>query len=62
MQFPELETSRLILNKLSKSDWQALLDIFTDENVVRYYDIDVFNSEKQSLELIDFLINALLTK
>jgi len=54
VQFPELETSRLILNKLSKSDGQALLDIFTDENVVRYYDIDVFNSEKQSLELIDF--------
>ncbi|WP_059364923.1 GNAT family N-acetyltransferase [Pseudoalteromonas sp. '520P1 No. 423'] len=53
MQFPELETSRLILNKLSEGDSQALLDIFSDENVVKFYDIDVFDSEKQSLELIN---------
>jgi ribosomal-protein-alanine N-acetyltransferase len=36
VQFPELETSRLILNKLSESDSQALLDIFSDENVVKF--------------------------
>lgn len=54
MQFPELETPRLILNELSESDSQALLDIFSDENVIKFYDIDVYDSEKQSLELIKF--------
>ncbi|CAM4159998.1 GNAT family N-acetyltransferase [Pseudoalteromonas byunsanensis] len=54
MQFPELETSRLILNKLSKVDGPALFEIFSDSNVVKYYDIDVYKTEEQSLDLIDF--------
>jgi ribosomal-protein-alanine N-acetyltransferase len=57
MKFPELKTSRLVLNNLSKDDGLALLDIFSDENVVRYYDIDVFKSEEKALELIDFFSN-----
>ncbi|TMP77200.1 N-acetyltransferase, partial [Pseudoalteromonas phenolica] len=32
MQFPELETSRLILNQLSEGDGIDLLEIFSDEN------------------------------
>ncbi|WP_290610545.1 GNAT family N-acetyltransferase [Arsukibacterium sp. UBA3155] len=62
MQFPELETSRLILNQLSKDDGQALLNIFADDKVVKYYDIDVYTSEEQSLELIDFFNNRFIER
>lgn len=54
MKFPELETSRLILNKLSRDNSLALLAIFSDENVVKFYDIEVYKTEQQSLELIDY--------
>tara|TARA_B100000700_G_scaffold49137_1_gene51927 strand:- start:653 stop:1210 length:558 start_codon:yes stop_codon:yes gene_type:complete len=57
VQFPELETSRLILNQLSEGDGIDLLEIFSDENVVKYYDIDVYESKEQSLELIEFFNN-----
>ncbi|WP_209319006.1 hypothetical protein [Pseudoalteromonas galatheae] len=48
MKFPELETSRLILNKLSRDDSLALLAIFSD------YDIEAYKTEHQSLALIDY--------
>ena len=54
MQFPELETSRLILNKLSRDNSLALLAIFSDESVVKYYDIEAYKTEHQSLALIDY--------
>lgn len=54
MKCPELETSRLILNKLSRDNSLALLAIFSDENVVKFYDIEAYKTEQQSLELIDY--------
>jgi ribosomal-protein-alanine N-acetyltransferase len=54
LNFPELETARLTLTKLATHDSKALLDIFSDKNVIKFYDIDVFNSEEQSLKLIEF--------
>ncbi len=53
MNFPELETSRLMLTKLSADDSPALLKIFSDEDVIKFYDIDVYDSEDQSLKLIE---------
>ncbi|MCF6435847.1 GNAT family N-acetyltransferase [Pseudoalteromonas sp. MMG022] len=57
MTFPELTTSRLRLNKLSKEDGPALFDIFSDQNVVKFYDIEAYESQAQSLALIDFFNN-----
>ncbi|HBY84817.1 MAG TPA: N-acetyltransferase [Colwellia sp.] len=54
MNFPELETSRLMLTKLSTDDSTALLNIFSDDEVIKFYDIDVYDSEEQSLKLIEF--------
>ncbi|RRS08490.1 N-acetyltransferase [Pseudoalteromonas sp. J010] len=54
MNFPKIKTSRLILNQLENEDKNALFKIFSDEKVVKFYDIDVFESEQQSLELINF--------
>jgi len=61
VNFPELETSRLMLTKLSTDDSQALLRIFSDEDVIKFYDIDVYDSEDQSLKLIEFF-NARFTE
>ena len=52
MDFPELETSRLMLNQLSKHDSHSLFNIFSDKNVIKFYDIDVYYCEDQSLKLI----------
>lgn len=60
MNFPTLETARLKLTKLSNNDSEALLNIFSDESVTKFYDIDVYDSEEQSLKLIEFF-NARFT-
>lgn len=54
MNFPELETSRLTLNQLSSNDSDALLKIFSDKEVVKFYDIEAYDTEEQSLKLIEF--------
>jgi ribosomal-protein-alanine N-acetyltransferase len=53
VNFPQLETSRLMLTRLSTDDSKALFTIFSDEDVVKFYDIDVYDSEDQSLQLIE---------
>ena len=54
MNFPELETSRLTLNQLSSNDSEALFKIFSDKEVVKFYDIEAYDAEEQSLKLIEF--------
>jgi [ribosomal protein S5]-alanine N-acetyltransferase len=38
--FPVLETERLRLRELSAADMSALFDIFSDQEVMRYYDVE----------------------
>ena len=54
MKFPTLETPRLKLTQLSSNDSEALLNIFSDTKVVKFYDIEAYNTEEQSLKLIEF--------
>jgi len=54
MNFPELETSRLKLTQLSKDDGEALFSVFSEEDVIKFYDIEVHESQEQSLKLIEF--------
>ncbi|MEM5511641.1 GNAT family protein [Pseudoalteromonas sp. AS84] len=61
MNFPELETARLILTSLSASDSEVLLNIYSDAEVVKFYDIEAYKSEAQSAKLIDFF-NARFTE
>ncbi|WP_405631988.1 GNAT family N-acetyltransferase [Pseudoalteromonas sp. Ld20] len=60
MNFPELETSRLMLTQLSGDDSQGLLDIFSDKSVTKFYDIDTYDSLEQSLKLIEFFNNRFI--
>jgi len=52
--FPDLETPRLKLTQLSTDDSAALFTIFSEEDVIKFYDIEVHESPEQSLKLIEF--------
>lgn len=60
MDFPDLETPRLKLTNLSPNDSKALLNVFSDKDVVKFYDIDVYDSEEQALKLIEFFNSRFL--
>lgn len=50
--FPILETARLRLRQLRESDAQQLLGITQDEDVMRYYGMEPFASEREALDEI----------
>ena len=52
-RFPLLETENLILRRLSPSDAPAVLRIFGDDAVTRYYDLDTFTDLAQADDLIE---------
>ena len=54
MSFPNLATGRLTLQQLTKQDAKALFEIFSDQAVVKFYDIEAFDSELQAVKLIEF--------
>ena len=54
LSFPVLETSRLILDKLSQEDSTSLFELFSDNSVVQYYDLDAFTELSQASNLIAF--------
>lgn len=53
MQFPVLETNRLILDKLITEDSKCLFDLFSNNAVVEYYDLEAFTELSQASELIN---------
>jgi len=54
LSFPVLETNRLRLEKLSKDDSNSLFELFSDNAVVKYYDLEVFTEQSQASNLIEF--------
>lgn len=54
MDFPEINTDRLVLREIGFEDQDGIFEIFSNENVVKYYDLEAFSERKQSLKLIEF--------
>lgn len=54
MEFPELESSRLRLTALTIEDTPSVFDLFSNERVVQYYDLEAFMQPDQATTLIDF--------
>lgn len=54
MSFPVLETARLKLDKLSNEDSNNLFELFSNNSVVEYYDLEAFTEVSQATNLIDF--------
>lgn len=52
--FPIIETSRLLLNRLTKQDREPLFAIFSDPNVIEYYDVELFKSIDEADRLIEY--------
>lgn len=55
MEFPEIETNRLLLTELQPDDEKDVFNLFSNPSVVEYYDLDVFKETDQAAELIRFL-------
>jgi RimJ/RimL family protein N-acetyltransferase len=54
LEFPELETSRLKLTKLINEDAKSIFELFSDELVIKYYDLEALTELSQAENLIKF--------
>lgn len=52
MNFPDLKTARLVLSDLHFDDAASVYDIFSDERVVEYYDLEALTELHQAHTLI----------
>ncbi|GGP38956.1 GNAT family N-acetyltransferase [Shewanella saliphila] len=52
--FPVLSSQRLTLNAINEADRQAIFGLFSNSNVVKYYDLDAFEHISQADEIIAF--------
>jgi [ribosomal protein S5]-alanine N-acetyltransferase len=50
--FPQINTDRLILRDFKESDAQAVYEIFSNDQVIEFYDIDKFSNLDQAIELV----------
>lgn len=52
---PRLETERLVLREIVRSDAEAMFELFGDPEVTRYNDVDTLHELREAGELIDFV-------
>jgi ribosomal-protein-alanine N-acetyltransferase len=50
--FPVLETERLLLRETTMNDARAILNVFTDEEVTRYYNVSPFTDIEQARQVV----------
>lgn len=51
-QFPILEAEDLVLREATAADVSSVFSIFSDPDVVEFYDLDVFESPDQAAEMV----------
>jgi ribosomal-protein-alanine N-acetyltransferase len=54
MKFPEFNTSRLKLVRLTPEDADEVYTIFSNDKVIKYYDLGALKQVSQALSLINF--------
>jgi len=54
VSFPALESPRLNLARLSGKDIHSIFDLFSNEAVIKYYDLAAFENSGQARQLIEF--------
>lgn len=52
--FPTLKTDRLLLTEITPGDSPAIFDLFSNQSVVEYYDLEVFTHASEADKLIEF--------
>lgn len=53
LRFPELSSARLLLRQPTRADADAVLRVFSDQEVVRYYNVDLMVSRDDAVSLIE---------
>ena len=54
--FPALKTETLSLRELRPADAPSVLELFSDPEVTRYYDLDLFSTIEEACQLVDRFI------
>ncbi|MBU3143993.1 GNAT family N-acetyltransferase [Clostridium sp. CF012] len=60
--FPQIETKRLILKEISVKDCNYLFEIFSDEEVLKYYDIEPLKTLEEANNLIQLFCRRFKNK
>jgi [ribosomal protein S5]-alanine N-acetyltransferase len=53
LRFPELSSSRLLLKQPTRADADAVLRVFSNPEVVRYYNVDLMLSRDEAVSVIE---------
>ena len=53
MEFPEIETNRLVLTELRLNDEEAIFSLFSNKLVIEHYDLEAFTALEQARDLIN---------
>jgi ribosomal-protein-alanine N-acetyltransferase len=61
LQFPEIQTRRLVLRKLKESDWEVVSFLRTDKEVNKFVDRPTAENRVQALEFIAKITTAVDT-
>jgi ribosomal-protein-alanine N-acetyltransferase len=54
LEFPVIDTPRLLLNKLTKYDREPLFAIFSDPVIIEHYDVELFKTIGEADRLIEY--------
>lgn len=53
MQFPNIESDRLNLSELQATDEADVFNLFSNQSVIAYYDLEAFSAPEQAHDLIN---------
>ena len=53
MQFPNIESDRLNLSELQATDVEDVFNLFSNQSVIAYYDLEAFSAPEQAHDLIN---------
>ena len=52
LTFPTIITKRLVLNEIQEADKKSIFELFSNEEVTKYYDLEAFENVQQAENLI----------
>jgi ribosomal-protein-alanine N-acetyltransferase len=58
MDFPILNTSHILLDQLTPADSMALFELFSNQSVIKYYDLEAMTELTQASNLMLVLVKT----
>jgi len=53
MKFPEIRTNRILLNEISTEDTDAIYQLYTDADVLTYYDLECLKNHSEATTIVE---------